>query len=167
MVRASSVLILFGGEDAKRRKLNDLHMFDLKSLTWLPLHCTWVVLVYSLKLCWCCSLLKPKCSSRHLCHGEFHFLCLSPYFDFRSKRFFLFVLIVRAEEQDHLQDPTMWQLFMTINICIYLEEHRSRRLWMTCTLLTLKLYVKHLLIFHLFLFLDYVSEQFHSFIEAN
>ncbi|KAL1803792.1 hypothetical protein ACET3Z_032439 [Daucus carota] len=37
VVRASSVLILFGGEDAKRRKLNDLHMFDLKSLTWLPL----------------------------------------------------------------------------------------------------------------------------------
>ncbi|XP_050220345.1 acyl-CoA-binding domain-containing protein 4 isoform X2 [Mercurialis annua] len=40
VVRASSVLILFGGEDAKRRKLNDLHMFDLKSFTWLPLHCT-------------------------------------------------------------------------------------------------------------------------------
>lgn len=40
VVRASSVLILFGGEDAKRRKLNDLHMFDLKSSTWLPLHCT-------------------------------------------------------------------------------------------------------------------------------
>lgn len=40
VVRASSVLILFGGEDSKRRKLNDLHMFDLKSLTWLPLHCT-------------------------------------------------------------------------------------------------------------------------------
>ncbi|GAV73151.1 Kelch_2 domain-containing protein/Kelch_4 domain-containing protein [Cephalotus follicularis] len=40
VVRASSVLILFGGEDTKRRKLNDLHMFDLKSLTWLPLHCT-------------------------------------------------------------------------------------------------------------------------------
>lgn len=40
VVKASSVLILFGGEDAKRRKLNDLHMFDLKSLTWLPLHCT-------------------------------------------------------------------------------------------------------------------------------
>lgn len=37
VVRASSVLILFGGEDAKRRKLNDMHMFDLKSLTWLPL----------------------------------------------------------------------------------------------------------------------------------
>ncbi|XP_054804605.1 acyl-CoA-binding domain-containing protein 6 [Prosopis cineraria] len=40
VLRASAVLILFGGEDAKRRKLNDLHMFDLKSLTWLPLHCT-------------------------------------------------------------------------------------------------------------------------------
>ncbi|KAF9605346.1 hypothetical protein IFM89_016481 [Coptis chinensis] len=40
VIRAGSVLILFGGEDAKRRKLNDLHMFDLKSLMWLPLHCT-------------------------------------------------------------------------------------------------------------------------------
>lgn len=40
VVRAGSALILFGGEDMKRRKLNDLHMFDLKSLTWLPLHCT-------------------------------------------------------------------------------------------------------------------------------
>ncbi|KAF8401529.1 hypothetical protein HHK36_012469 [Tetracentron sinense] len=40
VVRAGSVLILFGGENAKRRKLNDLHMFDLKSLMWLPLHCT-------------------------------------------------------------------------------------------------------------------------------
>ncbi|KAK4283541.1 hypothetical protein QN277_000481 [Acacia crassicarpa] len=40
VVRANSVLILFGGEDAKKRKLNDLHMFDLKSFTWLPLHCT-------------------------------------------------------------------------------------------------------------------------------
>ncbi|XP_042037108.1 acyl-CoA-binding domain-containing protein 6-like isoform X1 [Salvia splendens] len=40
VVRANSVLILFGGDDTKRRKLNDLHMFDLKSLTWLPLHCT-------------------------------------------------------------------------------------------------------------------------------
>ncbi|GAB4851249.1 hypothetical protein Ancab_030546 [Ancistrocladus abbreviatus] len=39
VVRANSALILFGGEDAKRRKLNDLHMFDLKSMTWLPLHC--------------------------------------------------------------------------------------------------------------------------------
>ncbi|CAH9101978.1 unnamed protein product [Cuscuta europaea] len=43
VVRASSVLILFGGEDSKRRKLNDLYMFDLKSLTWLPLHCTGAV----------------------------------------------------------------------------------------------------------------------------
>ncbi|XP_057752402.1 acyl-CoA-binding domain-containing protein 6-like isoform X2 [Arachis stenosperma] len=40
VVMANTVLILFGGEDAKRRKLNDLHMFDLKSLTWLPLHYT-------------------------------------------------------------------------------------------------------------------------------
>ncbi|KAG9129653.1 hypothetical protein Leryth_017732 [Lithospermum erythrorhizon] len=40
VVRASSVFILFGGEDSRRRKLNDLHMFDLKSLTWLPLSCT-------------------------------------------------------------------------------------------------------------------------------
>ncbi|XP_021290692.1 tip elongation aberrant protein 1 isoform X1 [Herrania umbratica] len=40
VVRASSVLILFGGEDAKKKKLNDLHMFDLKSLTWLTLQCT-------------------------------------------------------------------------------------------------------------------------------
>ncbi|WCJ23535.1 Galactose oxidase/kelch repeat superfamily protein [Euphorbia peplus] len=40
VVMANSVLILFGGEDAKRKKLNDLHMFDLKSLTWLPLNCT-------------------------------------------------------------------------------------------------------------------------------
>lgn len=40
VIRAGAVLILFGGEDAKRRKLNDLHMFDLKSLTWLPLHYT-------------------------------------------------------------------------------------------------------------------------------
>ncbi|KAK1428938.1 hypothetical protein QVD17_17778 [Tagetes erecta] len=39
VVLAASSLILFGGEDTKRRKLNDLHMFDLKSLTWLPLHC--------------------------------------------------------------------------------------------------------------------------------
>ncbi|KAJ0626134.1 putative kelch-type beta propeller [Helianthus annuus] len=38
-VRAGTLLILFGGEDIKRRKLNDLHMFDLKTLTWLPLHC--------------------------------------------------------------------------------------------------------------------------------
>ncbi|XP_022722057.1 tip elongation aberrant protein 1-like [Durio zibethinus] len=40
VVRASSVLILFGGEDAKKKKLNDLHMFDLKSSTWLTLQCT-------------------------------------------------------------------------------------------------------------------------------
>ncbi|CAA0841703.1 Galactose oxidase/kelch repeat superfamily protein [Striga hermonthica] len=40
VVRANSALILFGGEDSRRRKLNDLHMFDLKSLMWLPLHCT-------------------------------------------------------------------------------------------------------------------------------
>ncbi|BAT77163.1 hypothetical protein LR48_Vigan01g309500 [Vigna angularis] len=40
VVRAGTVLILFGGEDSKRRKLNDLHMFDLKSFTWLPLHYT-------------------------------------------------------------------------------------------------------------------------------
>ncbi|XP_038972198.1 acyl-CoA-binding domain-containing protein 6 [Phoenix dactylifera] len=40
VIRAGPALILFGGEDAKRRKLNDLHMFDLKSLTWLPLHYT-------------------------------------------------------------------------------------------------------------------------------
>lgn len=40
VARASSVLIIFGGEDDKGKKLNDLHMFDLKSLTWLPLHCT-------------------------------------------------------------------------------------------------------------------------------
>ncbi|XP_062108581.1 acyl-CoA-binding domain-containing protein 6 isoform X2 [Humulus lupulus] len=38
VVRANSILFLFGGEDAKRKKLNDLHRFDLKSLTWLPLH---------------------------------------------------------------------------------------------------------------------------------
>lgn len=40
VVRVGSHLILFGGEDSKRRKLNDLHMFELKSMTWLPLHCT-------------------------------------------------------------------------------------------------------------------------------
>ncbi|CAL5415731.1 unnamed protein product [Camellia sinensis] len=40
VVRANSVLILFGGENAKRKKLSDLHVLDLKSLTWLPLHCT-------------------------------------------------------------------------------------------------------------------------------
>ncbi|CAI0626908.1 unnamed protein product [Linum tenue] len=36
VVRSGSILILFGGEDAKKRKLNDLHMFDLKSLLWVP-----------------------------------------------------------------------------------------------------------------------------------
>ncbi|XP_039037876.1 acyl-CoA-binding domain-containing protein 6-like [Hibiscus syriacus] len=40
VVRANSVLILFGGETAKKKKLNDLHMFDLKSSTWLTLQCT-------------------------------------------------------------------------------------------------------------------------------
>ncbi|XP_068662152.1 acyl-CoA-binding domain-containing protein 4-like [Aristolochia californica] len=40
VVRAGSMLILFGGEGLKGRKLNDLHMFDLKSLMWLPLHST-------------------------------------------------------------------------------------------------------------------------------
>lgn len=38
VTRAGPVLILFGGEDAKGKKLHDLHMFDLKSLTWLPLN---------------------------------------------------------------------------------------------------------------------------------
>ncbi|KAG0473297.1 hypothetical protein HPP92_015154 [Vanilla planifolia] len=41
VIRAGPVLILFGGEDKKGRKLHDLHMFDLKSSTWLPLHYTW------------------------------------------------------------------------------------------------------------------------------
>ncbi|XP_073100663.1 uncharacterized protein [Elaeis guineensis] len=40
VIRAGPALILFGGEDVKGRKLNDLHMFDLKSLTWLPLRYT-------------------------------------------------------------------------------------------------------------------------------
>ncbi|KAL8142814.1 hypothetical protein V2J09_015846 [Rumex salicifolius] len=40
VVRVGSHLLLFGGEDSKRRKLNDLYMFELKSMTWLPLHCT-------------------------------------------------------------------------------------------------------------------------------
>ncbi|KAG0475016.1 hypothetical protein HPP92_014702 [Vanilla planifolia] len=40
VIRAGPVLILFGGEDKKGRKLHDLHMFDLKSSTWLPLHYT-------------------------------------------------------------------------------------------------------------------------------
>lgn len=43
VTRAGSVLILFGGEDIKGRKLNDLHMFDLKSAMWLPLHATGTV----------------------------------------------------------------------------------------------------------------------------
>ncbi|CAL4986174.1 unnamed protein product [Urochloa decumbens] len=38
VIIAGPVLILFGGEDAKGKKLHDLHMFDLKSLTWLPLN---------------------------------------------------------------------------------------------------------------------------------
>ncbi|KAI3963328.1 hypothetical protein MKW98_022750, partial [Papaver atlanticum] len=38
VTRDGSVLILFRGEDAEGRKLNDIHMFDLKSLMWLPLH---------------------------------------------------------------------------------------------------------------------------------
>ncbi|XP_062197413.1 acyl-CoA-binding domain-containing protein 5-like [Phragmites australis] len=38
VIRAGPVLILFGGEDAKGKKLHDLHMFDLKSSTWLPLN---------------------------------------------------------------------------------------------------------------------------------
>uniref|UniRef100_A0A8I6XIS9 Acyl-CoA-binding domain-containing protein n=1 Tax=Hordeum vulgare subsp. vulgare TaxID=112509 RepID=A0A8I6XIS9_HORVV len=38
VTRAGPVLILFGGEDTKGKKLHDLHMFDLKSLTWLPLN---------------------------------------------------------------------------------------------------------------------------------
>ncbi|KAL6908088.1 hypothetical protein ACP4OV_002258 [Aristida adscensionis] len=38
VIRAGPVLILFGGEDAKGKKLHDLHMFDLKSFTWLPLN---------------------------------------------------------------------------------------------------------------------------------
>lgn len=40
VVRAGPRLFLFGGEGPKRRKLNDFHTFDLKSLTWLPLRCT-------------------------------------------------------------------------------------------------------------------------------
>ncbi|KAL2609445.1 hypothetical protein R1flu_028018 [Riccia fluitans] len=38
VTRAGSILIMFGGEDYKGRKLNDLHILDLKSLMWLPLH---------------------------------------------------------------------------------------------------------------------------------
>jgi N-acetylneuraminic acid mutarotase len=37
VTRAGQVLFLFGGENSKGKKLNDLHMFDLKSSTWLPL----------------------------------------------------------------------------------------------------------------------------------
>ncbi|CAA6654234.1 unnamed protein product [Spirodela intermedia] len=40
VIRAGPVLILFGGEGLKGKKLNDLHMFDLKSMMWLPLHYT-------------------------------------------------------------------------------------------------------------------------------
>ncbi|KAJ1695217.1 hypothetical protein LUZ63_011915 [Rhynchospora breviuscula] len=35
--RAGQHLLLFGGENSKGKKLNDLHMFDLKSSMWLPL----------------------------------------------------------------------------------------------------------------------------------
>ncbi|KAI4987616.1 hypothetical protein ZWY2020_020416 [Hordeum vulgare] len=38
VTRAGATLILFGGEDAKGKKRHDLHMFDLKSSTWLPLN---------------------------------------------------------------------------------------------------------------------------------
>ncbi|KAG8048880.1 hypothetical protein GUJ93_ZPchr0009g416 [Zizania palustris] len=38
VTRAGATLILFGGEDTKGKKRQDLHMFDLKSLTWLPLN---------------------------------------------------------------------------------------------------------------------------------
>ncbi|KAJ4773075.1 Galactose oxidase/kelch repeat superfamily protein [Rhynchospora pubera] len=37
VTRAGQHLFLFGGENSKGKKLNDLHMFDLKSSTWLPL----------------------------------------------------------------------------------------------------------------------------------
>lgn len=40
VTKAGSMLIMFGGEDAKGRKLKDLHMFDLKSLMWIPLKTT-------------------------------------------------------------------------------------------------------------------------------
>jgi hypothetical protein len=79
VVRASSVLILFGGEDAKRKKLNDLHMFDLKSFTWLPLHCTWV---------------GSGALSTNLYNIDIHE-------GFNSHCF------VWTEELDHLRDPTM------------------------------------------------------------
>ncbi|EFJ21456.1 hypothetical protein SELMODRAFT_417505 [Selaginella moellendorffii] len=35
--RAGSILVMFGGQDARGRMLNDLHVLDLKSLIWLPL----------------------------------------------------------------------------------------------------------------------------------
>ncbi|CAN6338519.1 unnamed protein product [Urochloa humidicola] len=38
VIRAGATLILFGGEDIKGKKRHDLHMFDLKSSTWLPLN---------------------------------------------------------------------------------------------------------------------------------
>jgi len=38
VIRAGARLILFGGEDTKGKKRHDLHMFDLKSSTWLPLN---------------------------------------------------------------------------------------------------------------------------------
>ncbi|CAM0949729.1 unnamed protein product [Alopecurus aequalis] len=38
VIRAGATLILFGGEDMKGKKRHDLHMFDLKSMTWLPLN---------------------------------------------------------------------------------------------------------------------------------
>ncbi|XP_057817944.2 tip elongation aberrant protein 1 isoform X2 [Cryptomeria japonica] len=40
VTKAGSMLILFAGEDAKGRKLKDLHIFDMKSLMWLPLQTT-------------------------------------------------------------------------------------------------------------------------------
>jgi len=40
VTKAGSMLIMFGGEDAKDRKLKDLHMFDLKSLMWIRLQTT-------------------------------------------------------------------------------------------------------------------------------
>nr|CAB3462259.1 unnamed protein product [Digitaria exilis] len=38
VIRAGATLILFGGEDTKGKKRHDLHMFDLKSSTWLQLN---------------------------------------------------------------------------------------------------------------------------------
>lgn len=40
VTKAGSLLIMFGGEDAKGRKLKDLYMFDLKSLMWIHLQTT-------------------------------------------------------------------------------------------------------------------------------